>query len=195
MRAKTCPVCDSENIEIKKEYRTLYVPLAEPVLQEISVCHCKDCLSEILLDSEPKKAVQNRIMEHAKESVPVLLKKVNENGFSDSRVERALNLAPHTINRWKQGCQVSAAAVALSRFMSILPELTTVAEAGFDETFARKAILKRTLDKIAAMNSAARSYYVNTDSFSAFGVVAMNNSENFENSELSNLGQPALMEV
>ena len=79
--------------------------------------------------------------------------------------------------------------------MSILPELTTVAEAGFDETFARKAILKRTLDKIAAMNSAARSYYVNTDSFSAFGVVAMNNSENFENSELSNLGQPALMEV
>ena len=195
MRAKTCPVCDSENIEIKKEYRTLYVPLAEPVLQEISVCHCKDCLSEILLDSEPKKAVQNRIMEHAKESVPVLLKKVNENGFSDSRVERALNLAPHTITRWKQGCQVSAAAVALSRFMSILPELTTVAEAGFDETFARKAILKRTLDKIAAMNSAARSYYVNTDSFSAFGVVAMNNSENFENSELSNVGQPALMEV
>lgn len=195
MKTKTCPVCDSKNIEIKKEYRTLYVPLAEPVLQEISVCHCKDCLSEILLESEPKKAVQNRITEHARESVPALLKKVNESGFSDSRVERALRLAPHTINRWKQGNQVSAAAVALSRFMSTLPELTCVAEAGFDETFARKAILKRTLDKIAAVNSAARSFYVNTDSFSAFGVVAMNNSENVENSELSNFAQPALMEI
>jgi hypothetical protein len=57
-----CPVCDSENIEIKKDYRTLIVPLAEPIQQEISVCHCKDCLSDILLDSESRKAVQNRFL-------------------------------------------------------------------------------------------------------------------------------------
>ena len=94
-----CPVCDSENIEIKKDYRTLIVPLAEPIQQEISVCHCKDCLSDILLDSEPRKAVQNRILERAKESVPALLKRVNESGYSDCRLERALGLAPHTINR------------------------------------------------------------------------------------------------
>ena len=146
-----CPVCDSENIEIKKDYRKLTVPFAESVLQEISVCHCKDCLSDILLDSEPKKIVQSRMLERAKESVPALLKKVNENGYSDSRLERALSLAPHTINRWKQGVQLSAAAIALSRFMSILPELTLAAEAGFNEAYARKAIVKKTLDKIAAV--------------------------------------------
>ena len=190
-----CPVCDSENIEIKKDYRKLTVPFAESVLQEISVCHCKDCLSDILLDSEPKKIVQSRMLERAKESVPALLKKVNENGYSDSRLERALSLAPHTINRWKQGVQLSAAAIALSRCMSILPELTLAAEVGFNEAYARRAIVKKTLDKIAAMSSAAKSFYVNTDSFSAFGVVAMNNVENTENSGLANFAQPALLEV
>lgn len=131
LSAKKCPVCNSENIEIKKDYRKILVPFAEPVFQEVSVCHCQDCLSDILLDSESKKAVQNRIAEHARESVPALLKKVNENGYSDSRIERALNLAPHTINRWKQGRQVSAAAVALSRFISIYPDLILVAESGY----------------------------------------------------------------
>lgn len=190
-----CPVCDSENIEIKKDYRKLPVPFAAPVLQEISICHCKDCLSDILLDSEPKKAVQGKILERAKESTPALLKKINENGYSDSRLERALNLAPHTINRWKQGVQLSAAAIALSRFMSILPELTLAAEAGYDEAYARKAILKKTMDKISAMSSEAKSFYVNTNSFSAFGFVAMNNIENSENSGLANFAQPDLLKV
>ena len=195
MTTKTCPVCDSNNIEIRKEYRKLFVPFTDSVLQEISVCHCKDCQADILLESEPKKIVQNRILERAKESVPSLLKKVNEEGYSDSRLERALCLAPHTVNRWKQGSQVSAAAIALSRFICILPELTLVAEAGFNEAYARKTIIKKTLDKIAAISSAAKSFYVNTDSFSAFGVVAMNNSENIENSGLANFAQPALVEV
>lgn len=128
---KICPVCNSERIEIKKDYRKILVPFAEPVSQEISVCHCKDCLSDILLDSESRKAIQNRITEHARKSVPALLKKVNENGYSDSRVERALDLPPHTINRWKQGRQISAAAVALSRFISIYPELILIAESGY----------------------------------------------------------------
>ena len=195
MTTKFCPVCDSENIEIKKDFRRLVVPFAEPVLQEISVCHCNDCLSDILLDSEPKKIVQNRILERAKESVPGLLKKVNESGYSDSRLERALNLAPHTINRWKQGSQVSAAAIALSRFMSILPELTLVAEAGFDEAFARTAILKKTIDKIKTVDSSVKSFYVNTGACVAAGVMALNNSADSEKSELTYHTQPVLMEV
>lgn len=195
MTTKLCPVCDSNNIEIKKEYRKLFVPFTDSVLQEISVCHCKDCLADILLDSEPKKIVQSRILERAKESVPSLLKKVNEEGYSDSRLERALSLAPHTVNRWKQGSQVSAAAIALSRFMSILPELTLVAESGFNEAFARKTIVKKTMDKIAAISSAAKSFYVNTNTCSAFGFVALNNAENIENSGLTNFAQPALLEV
>ncbi|MCQ2195870.1 MAG: hypothetical protein MJZ28_13110 [Paludibacteraceae bacterium] len=195
MTTKFCPVCDSENIEIKKDFRRLVVPLAEPVLQEISVCHCNDCMSDILLDSESKKNVQNRILERAKESVPELLKKVNENGYSDSRLERALGLAPHTINRWKQGSQVSAAAIALSRFMSILPELTLVAEAGFNEAFARSAILKKTIDKIKAVDSSVKSFYVNTGTCVAAGVMALNNSTDFEKSELTYHAQPVLVEV
>jgi hypothetical protein len=190
-----CPVCDSENIEIKKDFRPLIVPLAEPVQQEISVCHCNDCVSDILLDSESKKVVQSRILERAKESVPTLLKKVNECGYSDSRLERALGLAPHTINRWKQGTQVSAAAIALSRFVSILPELTLVAEAGFDESYARAAILKKTVDKIKAVDSSVRSFYLNTDVFKAAGIVAFNNAASNEKAELSSFAQPALMEV
>ncbi len=190
-----CPVCDSENIEIKKDYRTLIVPLAEPIQQEISVCHCKDCLSDILLDSESRKAVQNRILERAKESVPALLKRVNESGYSDCRLERALGLAPHTINRWKQGAQVSAAAIALSRFVSILPELTLVAEAGFDESYARAVILKKTVDKIKAVDSSVRSFYLNTNVFKAAGIMAFNNATDDEKTELTSFIQPALMEV
>lgn len=195
MTTKFCPVCDSDNIEIKKDYRKLVVPFAEPVLQEISVCHCKDCLSDILLESEPKKIVQNKILERSKESVPELLKKVNECGYSDSRLERALNLAPHTINRWKQGSQVSAAAIALSRFISILPELTLVAESGFNEAFARAAILKKTMDKIMAVDSTAKSFYFNNGTCSAAGIMSMNNFAGQENSELLGFAQPALMEV
>lgn len=195
MNINVCPVCDSKNIEIRKDFRRLVVPFAEPVLQEISVCHCNDCLSDILLESEPKKVVQNKILERAKESVPELLKKVNESGYSDSRLERALGLAPHTINRWKQGSQVSAAAIALSRFISILPELTLVAESGFNEAYARAAILKKTVDKIMAVDSTVKSFYVNTGAYAAAGIMAVNNSKNVENSELAYHGQPAMMEV
>ena len=142
-----CPVCDSKNIELKTELREVSVPMAEPTFQNINLCHCNDCLSDILIDADAPKKVQLRILEKAKESMSNLIKKINENGYNDSRVERAFTLAPHTINRWKQGKQVSAAAIALSRCIALLPELVESAETGFDEVSTRRLIIQKTFER------------------------------------------------
>ena len=70
-----------------------------------------------------------------------------------------------------------------------------MAEAGFDESYARAAILKKTVDKIKDVDSSVRSFYLNTDVFKAAGIVAFNNAASNEKAELSSFAQPALMEV
>lgn len=178
-----CPVCDSKNIELKIELREVSVPMAEPTFQNINLCHCNDCLSDILIDADAPKKVQLRILEKAKESISNLIKKINESGYNDSRVERAFTLAPHTINRWKQGKQVSAAAIALSRCIALLPELVESAETGFDEESTRRLIIQKTIERYKAMDSSLQSFSCSSESFNAMGFFSFNNAK--ENSVAS----------
>ncbi len=154
-----CPICGSDNIEIKKDIKSIRVPLAEPVQQNFVYCHCKDCLADVLIESESKKEMAKKSFDSGKASMPLLIDKVKKSGIPDTRLERALRLAPHTVSRWKQGKQVSAAVMALARYLAIMPELVEIAEKGFDETFARKKIISKTFEKLKEYDDSFQAYY------------------------------------
>lgn len=134
MDTSECPICDSKNIEIKEEVKKVFVPMAEPALQKVRICHCNDCNSDIRLSSDSQKVVEQRIKEKANESMPSLIEKINNAGYSDARLERALDLAPHTVYRWKQGKQISATVLALARYIASQPKLVDFAEEGFADS-------------------------------------------------------------
>ena len=131
MDMSECPICDSKNIEIKEKIKKIFVPMAEPALQKVRICHCNDCNSDIRLSSDSQEVVEQRIREKANESMPSLIEKINNAGYSDARLERALDLAPHTVYRWKQGKQISATVLALARYIASQPKLIDFAEEGF----------------------------------------------------------------
>lgn len=131
MDTSECPICDSKNIEIKEKVKKVFVPMAEPALQKVRICHCNDCNSDIRLSSDSQEVVEQRIKEKANESMPSLIEKINNAGYSDARLERALDLAPHTVYRWKQGKQISATVLALARYIASQPKLIDFAEEGF----------------------------------------------------------------
>lgn len=134
METSECPICDSKNIEIKEEVKKVFVPMAEHALQKVRICHCNDCNSDIRLSSDSQEVVEQRIKEKANESMPSLIEKINNAGYSDARLERALDLAPHTVYRWKQGKQISATVLALARYIASQPKLIDFAEEGFADS-------------------------------------------------------------
>ena len=131
MDTSECPICDSKNIKIIEKVKKIFVPMAEPALQKVRICHCNDCNSDIRLSSDSQEVVEQRIKEKANESMPSLIEKINNAGYSDARLERALDLAPHTVYRWKQGKQISATVLALARYIASQPKLIDFAEEGF----------------------------------------------------------------
>ena len=130
MDTSECPICDSKNIEIKEKVKKVFVPMAEPALQKVRICHWNDCNSDIRVSSDSQEVVEQRIKEKANESMPSLIEKINNAGYSDARLERALDLAPHTVYRWKQGKQISATVLALARYIASQPQLMAFAEEG-----------------------------------------------------------------
>ena len=134
MDTSECPICDSKNIEIKEEVKKVFVPMAEPALQKVRICHCNECNSDIRLNSDSQEVVEQRIKEKANESMSSLIAKINDAGYSDARLERALDLAPHTVYRWKQGKQISATVLALARYIASQPKLIDFAEEGFADS-------------------------------------------------------------
>lgn len=136
-RPNTCEACGSIRIDIIQKQRILPVPLANSVYQNILVACCADCHAEIIVESDSAKQIKDLKFEQGKKSIAKLISQINDSGYSDSRIERVFGLSPHTLNRWKAGMQVSAAALALTRCVAIFPELVQVAETGFDSQKAR----------------------------------------------------------
>lgn len=134
MIVKECPVCDSKHIEIIEKVKKIFVPMAEPAEQKVVVCHCEECGSDIRVSSDSQEEVERKIKEKADESMPSLIAKINAAGISDARMERALDLAPHTVYRWKQGKQISATVLALARYIASQPKLIDFAEEGFADS-------------------------------------------------------------
>ncbi|WP_295068228.1 hypothetical protein [uncultured Fibrobacter sp.] len=190
-----CPICGSDNIEIKKDIKSIRVPLAEPVQQNFVYCHCKDCLADVLIESESKKEMAKKSFDSGKASMPLLIDKVKKSGIPDTRLERALRLAPHTVSRWKQGKQVSAAVMALTRYLAIMPELVEIAEKGFDEKFARKKIISKTFEKIKEYDDSFQAYYCENEFGYHFKCSALKNHILQEEDDYSNFEKYELAEA
>ena len=133
-KVKECPVCDSKNIEICKGIRPIEVPFAATVYQKHGWCQCKskDCGAPIRIWTESAKVVKKRIFKSAKDSIPTLLKHINDCGFCDSRIERALYLKEGIISKWKKKKKITPEVIALVRLLYINPDLVRISEERFD---------------------------------------------------------------
>ena len=180
MDTSECPICDSKNIEIKEEVKKVFVPMAEPALQKVRICHCNDCNSNIRLNSDSQEVIEQRIKEKANESMPSLIEKINNAGYSDARLERALDLAPHTVYRWKQGKQISATVLALARYIASQPKLIDFAEEGFadsdlkvhvensEDDFSELENDEYQIDDVYQLDNTADNYGANVIDLSAY---------------------------
>lgn len=142
---KKCPVCDSTNIKIEDSIRDVYVPFAEPVKQKQRVCYCKskDCGAPIRLWSESAKVVKKRIFASAKNSIPKLLKFINDNGYCDNRIERALYLEEGTIAKWKKKKDLTPAVIALIRLLYMNPSSIYHLEDGVAKEISNEELAKK----------------------------------------------------
>lgn len=142
---KKCPVCDSTNIKIEDIVCDVYVPFADPVKQKQRICYCKskDCGAPIRLWSESAKVVKKRIFASAKNSIPKLLKFINDDGYRDSRIERALYLEEGTIDKWRKKKDLTPEVVALIRLLYMNPSSIRYMEDGVSREKSNEELAKK----------------------------------------------------
>jgi hypothetical protein len=116
---KICPSCGSTNIDC-----------------------CLDCKVEGDFSGTSDKEFADLIEKARKHSAAMMIETLSvKNRFNMSYMERALDLPTRTMMRWKSG-DISAAALSLLRLITTYPWLIDVADSRFDETFAKKVLIK-----------------------------------------------------
>lgn len=149
---KICQACGSEDVEITHPKHKVDVPFAEPVFYVTKATKCKSCGAEIRIGGPSQDQVEFEIFKSATKSIPKLLKKINEDGYSDSRIERILDLSKGTVELWKKGVNIGATEIALIRFIYLMPFLLKIAEEWYDPDK-----LKRIQDQLNEVLEADRS--------------------------------------
>jgi hypothetical protein len=135
-----CPSCGSTNIKSDTQQRQLRLPFAPLVSVDTQVDHCLDCDFAGEFRKGDGSSLEKALSSAKKESVSVMLSRLNDVGYTMAGMERALELPAHTMMQWKaNGC--SAGALALLRIVTTYPWAIDVADAQFDPAFAkRKAV-------------------------------------------------------
>lgn len=119
-----CDVCGSDQFETVKKPCALKVPLGPEASYNQTLSVCKNCgeATDITPENERTKAIA--VAE--KQSLESMINFIVGQGNSLANIERALDLPPGTISRWKSGQEPSAAGLTLLRFIRVYPWLLDV---------------------------------------------------------------------
>lgn len=143
-----CPVCGSDQVEIKEANSTIQAPYGPNIAFEDNVSHCKSCGSDVdysrAIDSSDKHALEKSL----KVSIETMIESLAKEGFSLAYTERALDLPQRTISRWKKSGDLSSIGVALLRIVKTYPWILKVAENKFDPRFAIKSVVENGVKEI-----------------------------------------------
>lgn len=160
MEEKTvrCEVCGASNAKMVTKSRTISTPYG-PTLPytEFSV-ECPVCRESYATDEEPEDGITAALRESNSQAVVAILDYLNDNGITNSYLERALRLPARTTARWKRG-EVSASALALLRCVRTYPWLLEVADANCNPLVA----IASTLNAAIPFLPNARALFLDKD--------------------------------
>lgn len=143
MKKKSCPVCGSKEISLKKKKKVIKDRLGGEETVSVNIYSCPVCGTTGDLFKENVQVIRKAFLslneKAAKNSIDFLIKQ----GHSLSFIERVLGLSQRTLTKWKIGAtKPSAPGVTLLRFLEIFPKLLDVAENNFDKDIAKMILLE-----------------------------------------------------
>jgi hypothetical protein len=177
-----CPACGSTDIETTIRKDSLQKFYDEPVEYEERIDCCLICKECGDFSGENESHIIAAIEIAKKQILNKMVDDLSKIGIKMAYVERALNLPPRTINRWKGG-ESSAASVALLRTIRTYPWILEVADAGFDPYIAKQKLVESAAHVLgeAIVNnakSASMDVYYDMGEVSIFGQVVLDPAYN-----------------
>jgi hypothetical protein len=137
----TCPACGATKIVTKTNRTTLPKVFNEPVEYEERIDCCEICgeCGDFAGENEPHilaamEVAKKRVINH-------VIDDLSKNGIKMAYFERALDLPPRTVSRWKNG-ECSASSVALLRTIGAYPWILEVADSDFDPYIAKMKLME-----------------------------------------------------
>ena len=141
MSTVTCPLCGSAEIDRSTRTETFSTPYGPAMEAQLAVYTCRACGESGDFTGENDCAILKAEESSNRASIATITEELAKTGVRIAYVERALRLPPRTVARWKaQSC--SAAGLALLRMVRTYPWLLGVADANFDASVARQAVVE-----------------------------------------------------
>ncbi|EKE07800.1 MAG: hypothetical protein ACD_17C00512G0003 [uncultured bacterium] len=137
-----CPACGSA--ELKSEIKRIAVPVVygDPVEYEERIDQCLLCGERGDFAGGNDARIEEALAGAKKHFVKFILERISNCGIKVAYLERALDLPPRTVSRWKNG-ESSAASIALLRTISMFPWILEVADSGFDQNTADMILINQ----------------------------------------------------
>ena len=140
MEEQICPSCGSNNINTSTADKQLAIPFNPPIPYKTIVNHCAECDETGDFFNENENTLTSILDQGKKSSMDLMIKTLTTNNYSMAYIERAFDLSPRTMMRWKRG-EFSDSALALMRTVSIFPFVIDVVDSQFDISYAKKRLL------------------------------------------------------
>ncbi|MFV3408310.1 hypothetical protein ACNH6C_06870 [Bdellovibrio bacteriovorus] len=151
-----CPVCGSEDLTQENRNEKRQLTLGQPYEYSVVVYHCNNC-GEYGDFSEENETVRLHYLELAEDKLAAdLIEQIEERKISNASFERALEIPPRTLTKWKKG-KVSATGLALLRLITAMPWLLLIAEAKYTP-LAMAQVLSKALHELCVKHNIPISF-------------------------------------
>ncbi|MBU0462102.1 MAG: hypothetical protein KKD21_00680 [Proteobacteria bacterium] len=143
-----CPACGSDDLSKSTLVKSIQEPFAGKKEVEIVNYTCSTCGFDGDIFKENEKALQECIDELKIRAVKNILEDFQQNNYSFSAIERALEIPQRTLSKWKSAnSKPSAAVVALLKYLHLFPWLIEVAEQKYDYPAAQRIHISDALEQ------------------------------------------------
>jgi hypothetical protein len=142
-----CPVCGSTDVLTGSINESLPVPFGPAATFTTTQYTCNTCGESGDFAGENNSTINEALKKSTALSVSEMFEYLSKEGITAAYLERALRLPPRTTARWKGG-NLSAAALALLRFVRTYPWLLAVADANFESSAAKQKLFEVVFEDI-----------------------------------------------
>lgn len=136
-RSPQCPACGSTDVSVHHDVQHLSLPYSNCISFNRETHRCNACGEEGDFYSVNDNELERVESIARRDSIERMLEFLAGKDLKMAYMERALDLPPRTMMRWKSG-SCSNSSIALLRFIRTYPWLLGVAESKFDPLIAAK---------------------------------------------------------
>ena len=147
MNTTLCPSCGSDQLKITTRNESLPIVYGRPAEWTEIVAHCLVCDESGDFSGENDSKIEKAIDKAKKQSVKSMLDSLSAIGLTMAYLERALELSPRTIARWKAG-KSSASSITLLRIIRTFPWIVDIADHNYDSLVAQSKLVEEALKAV-----------------------------------------------